>query len=115
MRTRPNELDSTEVPLANTCKEFVIIQKHAGKHDSTFKITMDLKSIEPMRVRFTPVEGKPWAYVDIGTTNDEETIQTPDRKTAGVALRFDEPDFAKRFAKALRHAVELCGGKPSTF
>jgi hypothetical protein len=23
--------------------------------------------------------------------------------------------FAPRFAKALRHAVELCGGKPSSF
>ncbi|MFZ0590114.1 MAG: hypothetical protein WAM39_06510 [Bryobacteraceae bacterium] len=27
----------------------------------------------------------------------------------------DDANYAKRFAKALKHAVELCGGKPSRF
>jgi hypothetical protein len=30
-------------------------------------------------------------------------------------LGFSTPEYAKRFAKALRHAVNLCGGKPSSF
>jgi hypothetical protein len=30
------------------------------------------------------------------------------------ALTF-EPNYAPRFAKAFKHAVELCGGKPSAF
>jgi hypothetical protein len=32
-----------------------------------------------------------------------------------VQLGFSTPEYAKRFAKALRHAVNLCGGKPSAF
>jgi len=30
-------------------------------------------------------------------------------------LGFTTPEYAKRFAKALRHAVTLCGGNKSTF
>jgi hypothetical protein len=30
-------------------------------------------------------------------------------------LRFKTQEYTARFAKALRHAVELCGGKPSAF
>ena len=32
-----------------------------------------------------------------------------------VSVGFSTPDYATRFAKAFRHAVELCGGKPSAF
>jgi hypothetical protein len=30
-------------------------------------------------------------------------------------LGFSTPDYAQRFAKAFKHAVELCGGQPSKF
>jgi hypothetical protein len=30
-------------------------------------------------------------------------------------LRFSSKEYTERFAKALRHAIKLCGGKPSTF
>jgi hypothetical protein len=76
---------------------------------------MDLSAIEPSKVQGHAVEGKPWSYVDIGTTNDEDAIHTPDRNTSGVSLYFNGTDYAPRFAKALRHAVALCGGKASTF
>lgn len=36
-------------------------------------------------------------------------------KTSEAYFEVDDLDYAKRFAKALRYAVELCGGKPSTF
>jgi hypothetical protein len=70
--------------------------------------------------------------VSIQTTNDKDSIvekaHTPAGKgetirsmehevgfpypKGGIAVK---PDYAPRFLKALRHAVELCGGKRSTF
>jgi hypothetical protein len=43
-----------------------------------------------------------------------ETKQRPKDLTSST-LGFASPDYAERFAKAFRHAVELCGGKASTF
>jgi len=41
------------------------------------------------------------------------------RKVSGYAARgslaFDSEESARRFANALRHAVDLCGGRPSPF
>jgi hypothetical protein len=36
-------------------------------------------------------------------------------KTNTAFLYADDVNYAKRFARALKHAVELCGGKPSDF
>ena len=49
------------------------------------------------------------AYCD-----ESEKKQTPKDLTSST-LGFTTPAYAKRFAKALRHAVELCGGKASAF
>jgi hypothetical protein len=45
--------------------------------------------------------------------SDRET----NHKSKGVRAFFevDEVEYAKRFAKAFRRAVELCGGKPDPF
>jgi len=43
-----------------------------------------------------------------------DTKERPKDLTSST-LGFASPDYAKRFVKALRHAVELCGGKASTF
>jgi hypothetical protein len=43
-----------------------------------------------------------------------DTKETP-RDVTSSTLDFATPAYAKRFAKALRHAVELCGGKASAF
>jgi hypothetical protein len=113
-------MDETEVPLSNTCSNFVIIQTihyrtAEPRPDHVWKITMNLSAIEPNSVKSHAVEGKPWSYVDIGTTNDEDAIHTPDGNTSGVGLYFNGTSYAPRFAKALRHAVVLCGGKASSF
>jgi hypothetical protein len=47
------------------------------------------------------------------TGKDHESSSTS--KTSNSYLEFDNYDYAKRFAKAFIHAVELCGGKPSKF
>ena len=49
------------------------------------------------------------AYCD-----EPDRKQTPKDLTWST-LGFATPGYSKRFAKALQHAVELCGGKPSTF
>jgi hypothetical protein len=36
-------------------------------------------------------------------------------KGAGAFFEVDDVEYAGRFAKAFRHAVELCGGKPEAF
>jgi len=43
-----------------------------------------------------------------------DTKQQPKDLTSAT-LGFSTPEYAKKFAKALRHAVELCGGKASAF
>lgn len=37
------------------------------------------------------------------------------RKTSSAFFTVNDVEYANRFAKALQHAVELCGGKPSAF
>jgi hypothetical protein len=36
-------------------------------------------------------------------------------KSSSSYFEFDDPAYARRFAKAFGHAVELCGGRPSPF
>jgi hypothetical protein len=121
---KDGELNSTEVSRDNTCHKFVIVQKHSGKSNRVWVVTLDLKAIDPKQVYADPVDDKPWSRVWINTANDESRIHTlltvdgqknDERDTAGVGLDFGEHTFAARFAKALRHAVVLCGGKPSVF
>jgi hypothetical protein len=49
------------------------------------------------------------AYCD-----EPEHKETPLSLTSD-SLVFHSPEYTERFIKAFRHAVELCGGKPSTF
>jgi hypothetical protein len=45
--------------------------------------------------------------------SDHESSNT--RKSNSLFFEFDDPAYAKRFAKAFVHAIEICGGKPSKF
>jgi hypothetical protein len=44
---------------------------------------------------------------------DHETNSRDKSYQAGIAL--DDVKYAPRFKKAFRHAVVLCGGRPSTY
>jgi S1-C subfamily serine protease len=60
----------------------------------------------------TPILATVWFI----TTNDVKTVTVigwGDEMSRGSFLLTEE--YAPRFAKALTHAVKLCGGKPSTF
>lgn len=121
--------NAMEIPLTNTCQNFVIIQSQdstglQGGHKIVSTTRLNLQSVDPTNIYAKQVTGKPWSYLWIGTTDDTSTIQSttsvdgnnrPTAKTSGVDFRFDDPDYASRFTKALKHAVLLCGGKPSVF
>jgi hypothetical protein len=46
---------------------------------------------------------------------DETDHKGNPRDLTSSTLGFSTPEYAKRFAKAFKHAVELCGGKQSAF
>ena len=50
-----------------------------------------------------------------GAYCDEPETQEKPKDLTKLTLGFTTPDYAERFGKALRHAVELCGGTPSAF
>ena len=111
------DLDLTEVPLENTCRNFVVIHRHTGKYTDVFTVTLDLAALDPTQIKAQHVKGKPWAYLNIDTRNHEKNIRIQStvngkaetgQNTAGVVLKFSS-DYAPRFSKALCHAVELCG------
>jgi hypothetical protein len=66
------------------------------------------------------------AFITIHTRNDEKKITTrllgkseadskPDDTFLIFSLDSIDNDYVVRFAKAFKHAVEACGGKPSLF
>lgn len=50
-----------------------------------------------------------------GAYCDEPETQEKPKDLTTLTLGFSTPEYAARFTKALRHAVELCGGKASAF
>ena len=94
--------------------------KDAGTHTYHFS----LKDLEPNSVasgKDNPFENA----VVVETTNSEkrvmESFTLPGGKAeernkhARVELVFDKGDNARRFVKAFKRAIQLCGGKPSVF
>jgi hypothetical protein len=119
-----SRLDSIEVPLENTCSHFVIIARTQTQSLLQGTNTMDLRAIDPTQISVEMVKGKSSSYLWVNTTNDEaairqttmiDDVEKNTSDTAGIGLFFGDRDFSQRFAKAFRHAVELCGGKPSAF
>ena len=94
--------------------------KDFGTHTYHFS----LKDLDPNSV--ASVKDNPFENaVAVETTNSEkkvtESLTLPGGKAeernkhTRVELVFDNGDNARRFAKALKHAIQLCGGKPSAF
>jgi hypothetical protein len=67
--------------------------------------------------QFKPDPEEPFrTLLYFSTTNEARTIHW----IIGVSVseesfQFDDLDYARRFARAFKHAVEMCGGKPSKF
>jgi hypothetical protein len=109
---------------------------------NTSVLSFNLRDIDPSSIlskeptgSFGPLKKKTYHYniaaveVDFSTTDGADSMEvtfphapgpaTPVKKHkccdyfgSGIDLK---PEYALRFVKAFRHAVELCGGKPSAF
>ena len=60
-----------------------------------------------------------WHYADVVARDKRSVIHMwedgKDYQQRSLRITFLNDDDASRFAKAMKHAVELCGGKPSAF
>jgi len=71
-------------------------------------------------IDFLTTDGAPVITMEEIGINDEEFgwVMLPEKRTSKtnrVGLVVDDVAYAQRLAKALKRAVELCGGKPSNF
>lgn len=94
--------------------------------------TIDPESVKVVTSRESQKQPEGWKLtnVHLATTNNEKTIwasasnweeskKVPESLQLWSMTDFDfqfrDTEQAERFAKALKHAVTLCGGKPSSF
>jgi hypothetical protein len=84
--------------------------------------TYSLADLDPKSVKVYPNSSAGWSSVSFETTNSEDKISI----SGGISckytvcanewvINFDEEANALRFAKAMRRAITLCGGRGSTF
>jgi hypothetical protein len=93
--------------------------RSGGLHD-----TFNLRDIDPnsIQVAKEPEGSRDYvgvsAQVKLSTRNDLSLLDYTGNvtgKTSFDSFNITDSEYAERFAKAFKHAVELCGGKPSTF
>lgn len=83
------------------------------------RFQFDLGDIDPSAISF-----QKWGAFTAKTTDDEKKIELKDElaishdvipiHTNSISFVLDK-EYGPRFVKAFKHAVELCGGKPSKF
>lgn len=96
------------------------------KDHGTYTHKVSLKNLDPNSVKI--VKDRPFEIAVLAETINNEKLITqsfapPKESTLGtstqtqafVELVFSSQEYANRFAKALRLAIRLCGGKPSAF
>ena len=76
-----------------------------------------LSELDPTTAKF--VKAEYGSFADVGTRDKRSVIHMwedgKDYPQWSLRIVFSDDNDAYRFAKAMKHAVELCGGKPSTF
>jgi hypothetical protein len=99
----------------------------SGEDLGTYTYKVSLKNLDPNSVAWAkdnPFENA----VHVDTTNSEKKVMeafTPptgktwskflDEPQTWLELVFDNGENAKRFVKAFKHAIQLCGGRHSVF
>lgn len=125
------------VDLAQSNGELVARDDEDQRAD--YLISFTLSDIDPTTISvidlkvgsFGPLDKKtlheniPYVGVNFRTTNDKNSMVVSKPDGTGKIAVYDccnfgkgigmNPNYAPRFVLALRHAVELCGGKPSAF
>ena len=113
--------NSTELKFSGCSVKQIIYQDGKPLNGSLDASTMtySLADLDPKSVKLYPSSAS--VAVAFETTNSEDKINYPDAKSCNIgctnewAINFDEQASALRFAKALGHAITLCGGRGSTF
>ncbi|HXW57741.1 MAG TPA: hypothetical protein VEJ67_18455 [Candidatus Cybelea sp.] len=99
---------------------------------NTTTYTFSLRDIDPESIKITKIYSEEVGALRFEARNGASAIvedsvmtfmklQGKDRegrstsKTSHAWFIINDADYAKRFAKAFKHAVELCGGQPSKF
>ena len=115
-----------EVVSVIECK--VTVHSELIKNDTLVRTPADatwsfsLGDLDPNTVKtVVPLDHHPSAYTQFETTDSKPLISLGRRDghaeplLAGWEINLDSKEDADRFTKAFKHAVILCGGKPSTF
>jgi hypothetical protein len=102
-----------------------------GEYDIEYQF--NLRNIDPSSVKVNVHERtqrNPIINVHLETTNNKDRVWASASKwkenpklpkilqlsaSSAFDFEFRDPEHAEKFAKALRHAIELCGGKQSAF
>lgn len=81
---------------------------------------IDLTQVDPNSIKIEKIDNVPW--VTFQGRNSQKVVQyrdplgkLPPYDTENGGFTLDSQEYAERFLNALKHAVILCGGKPSTF
>jgi hypothetical protein len=98
-----------------------------GDDEKASTTMFSLADIDPTSIKaYSGYKGESenFPLVSFETTNAQDKISPSGESTCNYRFDFcvsnwqvniDTYGNAQRFAKAMKHAVELCGGKPSTF
>jgi hypothetical protein len=132
------------VPDDNLDEAYYELEVHACKAEADkfpvrffltrrYEYSFELGNIDPTSIKFEVLPDPDAAQLDIRTRDDAAKVTMDifaegekDRTGIFTYKQHDthkvnhfhlliNPDYAPRVVKAFRHAVELCGGKPSTF
>ncbi len=90
------------------CEDYTEEQKNAQE------ISCDHAELDFKTRNETGFIAEDWHSVFVKLTGPDHISDKRD-KTNSAYFVFNDPEYAKRFANAFRHAIELCGGKPSPF
>ena len=98
---------------ANECNLDYVITNFETSH-------YDLRDIDPNSIKTEKIGDATWVVFRTRNFNRSVRYEHPSDPTLnytdeGGGFSLDSADHAQSFQKALHHAVELCGGRPSTF
>lgn len=91
------------------------------KGDRGLRETFNLHDIDPQSIKVLdnpPLGGGDRSQVKFSARNNAQALTYTGNiidKSDNSEFTVDDFAYADRFAKAFRHAVEVCGGKPSDF
>ena len=116
---------SSKGDASPACTVTIIDRWKAGGKPAVRETIIDLSLIDPESIKWyvdDTLDKGTGTLVMVSNDDKKNIIEKTEGKEQGklylserVFISFVGPDYAERFAKAFKHAVTLCGGKPSTF